>query len=248
MKLLIADDDGLIRDSLKIMFELEEGWSARTAVDGDDAFRLCAEELPDIVLMDIRMPNCDGVAATRRIKETYPDVKIIMLTTFTDDGYIASAISAGAEGYLLKSTPADGIVERIRAVEKGAIVFDSGVKPSFERLGLSAQQVGGAAGSNAGSGAGYVDNQEGNSSASRSGNGAVESGGAGCAVFPELNERENEVLSLVATGLSNGEIASKLYLSQGTVRNNVSSILEKLELRDRTQLAVFNWKNLRGAT
>jgi DNA-binding NarL/FixJ family response regulator len=124
-----------------------------------------------------------------------------MLTTFNDDGYITSAIEAGAEGDLLKSTPADGIVERIRAVEKGAMVFDRGV-------GLSAKKP-------------------------------------GAVTFPELTERENEILSLVASGLSNGEIAAKLFLSQGTVRNAVSAILDKLELRDRTQLAVHYWKNAR---
>jgi len=199
MKLLIADDDGLIRDSLKILLETKPGWNARTAADGREALALCEEAQPDIILMDIRMPVCDGIEATRKIKAKFPDVKIIMLTTFTDDGYIESAINAGAEGYLLKSTPADGIIERICAVEKGAMVFDKGV-------GLSAKK-----------------------------NAAP--------VFPELTERENEILSLVATGLSNAEIAAKLYLSPGTVRNSVSVILEKLALRDRTQLAVYYWKN-----
>ena len=199
MKLLIVDDDGLIRDSLKLLLETETDWTARTAKDGDEAFKLCQSERPDVVRMDIRMPVCDGVAATRNIKAAFPSVKIVMLTTFTDDGYIASALSAGAEGYLLKSTPADGIVERIRAVEKGAMVFDRGV-------GLSARKTTPAA-------------------------------------FDELSERENEVFALVAAGLSNSEIASKLYLSSGTVRNVVSSILDKLALRDRTQLAVHYWKN-----
>jgi DNA-binding NarL/FixJ family response regulator len=145
------------------------------------------------------MPVCDGVAATRNIKTAFPETKIVMLTTFTDDGYIASAIDAGAEGYLLKSTPADGIVERIRAVEKGAMVFDKGVP-------LSAKKP--------------------------------------APIFETLTERENEVLLLVASGLSNNEIAAKLFLSQGTVRNMVSAMLEKLALRDRTQLAVFYWRNV----
>ena len=200
MKLLVVDDDGLIRDSLKLLLESEDGWTVRTAPHGDEALRLCCDEQPDVTLMDIRMPVRDGVAATRLIKEAYPEVKIVMLTTFNDEGYIASAIDAGADGYLLKSTPADGIVERIRAVEKGAMVFDSGVN-------LTAKKP-------------------------------------GAVFFPELTERENEVLSLVATGLSNGEIAAKLFLSQGTVRNTVSAILDKLDLRDRTQLAVHYWKNI----
>lgn len=199
MNLMVVDDDGLIRDSLKMLLETEEGWYVRTAPDGEEAYHLCEEHPPDVVLMDIRMPVCDGVAATKRIKGAYPEVKIVMLTTFTDDAYIASAIDAGAEGYLLKSTPADGIVERIRAVEKGAMVFDRGV-------GISAKKTTAPS-------------------------------------FEQLTERENEILALVAAGLSNGEIAAKLYLSQGTVRNAVSAILEKLDLRDRTQLAVYYWRN-----
>ena len=205
MKLLIADDDGLIRDSLKMMLELTGGWTARTASNGAEAIALCDREEPDIVLMDIRMPGCDGVEATRAIKLAHPDVKIIMLTTFSEEGYIAAAIDAGAEGYLLKSTPADGITERIRAVEKGAMVFDKGVR-------LSAQK------------------ERGSQPERKS-------------QFDALTQRENEVLALIATGLSNSEIAHKLYLSPGTVRNLVSGILEKLELRDRTQLAVYYWKN-----
>ncbi|MCL1903770.1 MAG: response regulator transcription factor [Oscillospiraceae bacterium] len=202
MKLLIVDDDGLIRDSLKILFETKEGWSVRTAENGSSAYDACVADLPDMILMDIRMPVVDGVEATRKIKTDFPCTKIIMLTTFNDEGYISSAISAGAEGYLLKSTPADGIIERIRAVEKGALVFDKGVKLS----GNSVQEK--------------------------------------SVFFDELTERENEILALVAAGLSNNEIAEKLFLSAGTVRNSVSVILEKLSLRDRTQLAVYYWKAL----
>jgi DNA-binding NarL/FixJ family response regulator len=199
MKLLIVDDDGLIRDSLKILFETKENWTAHAVENGALAYDFCKAETPDIILMDIRMPVFDGVEATRRIKADFPDVKIIMLTTFNDEGYISSAISAGAEGYLLKSTPADGIIERIRAVEKGAMVFDKGVKISAPTEKKTI-------------------------------------------FFDELTERENEVLALVAAGLSNNEIAQKLFLSAGTVRNAVSVILEKLDLRDRTQMAVYYWK------
>jgi len=200
MKLLIVDDDGLIRDSLKIMLELEEGWIAQTAKDGNEAYEICAANPPDVILMDIRMPSCDGVTATEKIKSAFPQIKIVMLTTFTEDAYIQSAIEARAEGYLLKSTPADGIVERIRAVEKGAYVFDKGVKISAKKPQAP--------------------------------------------TFNNLTSRENEVLELVASGLSNNEIAAKLFLSQGTVRNIVSALLVKLDLRDRTQLAVHYWRNM----
>jgi DNA-binding NarL/FixJ family response regulator len=207
VKLLIVDDDGLIRDSLQILFmSCEPSWDVQTAENGDSALAFCRKSPPDIILMDIRMPVCDGVETTRKIKSEFPDVKIVMLTTFTDDGYISSAINARAEGYLLKSTPADGIIERIRAVDKGAMVFDKGVR--FVVTAAICKKT---------------ENPT--------------------AVFAELTERENEILSLVATGLSNNEISGKLFLSQGTVRNAVSAILEKLELRDRTQLAVLYWKN-----
>jgi DNA-binding NarL/FixJ family response regulator len=200
MKLLIVDDDGLIRDSLKLLLETETDWFVLTAADGDAAYNVCVTNAPDVILMDIRMPVHDGVTATKRIKNDFPDIKIVMLTTFTDDDYITAAIEAGAEGYLLKSTPADGIVERIRAVEKGAIVFDKGV-------GITAKSI----------------------------NKKIKA-------FDELTDRENEIMSFIAAGLSNSEIAAKMFLSQGTVRNAVSAILEKLNLRDRTQLAVHYWR------
>ncbi|MDR0221314.1 MAG: response regulator transcription factor [Lachnospiraceae bacterium] len=119
------------------------------------------------------------------------------------EGFVYQGVQAGAEGYLLKSTPADGIVERIRAVEKGAYVFDKGVKLTAVKPAAEPAPH----------------------------------------YFPELTERENEILTHVAAGLSNNEIAEKLFLSRGTVRNCVPVILEKLDLRDRTQLAVFCWKN-----
>jgi len=213
MKLLIVDDDGLIRDSLKLLFETQAGWETQTADSGSAAYEACKNNSPDVILMDIRMPDMDGVETTRKIKAEFPDIKIVMLTTFTDDGYISSSISAGAEGYLLKSTPADGIIERIRAVEKGAQVFDKGVKLPV------------------GAGVGSLEQTPACPPDFNS--------------FSALTERENEVLALIATGLSNGEIAAKLFLSAGTVRNTVSVILEKLQLRDRTQLAVHYWKNIK---
>lgn len=200
MKVLIVDDDGLIRDSLKMMLSLEAGWDVRCAPDGAAAAEEVRRDAPDLVLMDIRMPVCDGVEATRRIKRECPDVKIVMLTTFMDDGYISSAIEAGAEGYLLKSTPADGIVERLKAVHKGASVFDPAVAGRLTAKKLPPD-------------------------------------------LECLTEREREVFGLVAQGLSNGEIAGSLHLSHGTVRNLISSLLDKLQLRDRTQLAVRYWKN-----
>lgn len=202
MTLAIADDDALIVDSLRMLLSLEEGIDVLwTAKDGREATTLAAKHPPDILLMDIRMPICDGVEATRRIKEQNPQIRVVLLTTFTDDEYIRSALAAGAEGYLLKSTPADALIARLRVVDSGARVYDDALS----------QRISGA------------DPQPRHLDA--------------------LTERENEVLYLIAQGHSNREIAALLYLSEGTVRNAVSAILDKLGLRDRVQLAVYYWKN-----
>ncbi len=212
MRILVVDDDALVRDSLALLVGLEPDMEVvARAADGEAALAACEvpeDRRPELVLMDIRMPVLDGVEATRRIKARFPSIRVVMLTTFHDDDYIRSALQAGAEGYLLKSTPADGIVERLRAVHKGAAVMDRAV---LDRLARQAD----------------------------------DGGSVDAPVFPELTGREKEVLELVAQGSSNREIAHRLYLGEGTVRNLISSILDKLSLRDRTQLAVAYWKRYR---
>lgn len=202
LKVLVADDDALIRDSLKLLLELEDDFEVcGVAKDGREAFALCQENQPDLVLMDIRMPVMDGVLGTRLIKEHFPAVRVVILTTFKDDAYIREALKNGAEGYILKSQPSDSIMESLRAVAKGNIVLERDVG-----LSLSAM---------------LKENRK-----------------ESLAGF-ELTPREAEILALVGQGLTNREIAAKLYLSEGTVRNYVTGLLEKLGLRDRTQLAIF---------
>lgn len=202
LKVLVADDDALIRDSLKLLLELEDDFEVcGVAKDGREAFALCRENQPDLVLMDIRMPVMDGVLGTRLIKEHFPAVRVVILTTFKDDAYIREALKNGAEGYILKSQPSDSIMESLRAVAKGNIVLERDVG-----LSLSAM---------------LKENRK-----------------ESLAGF-ELTPREAEILALVGQGLTNREIAAKLYLSEGTVRNYVTGLLEKLGLRDRTQLAIF---------
>ncbi|HOB35643.1 MAG TPA: response regulator transcription factor [Bacillota bacterium] len=202
MRVLIVDDDALIRDSLKMILEMEEDFQVvGLAANGEEALELCRKELPDLVLMDIRMPVMDGVVGTRRIKALYPQVRVVILTTFRDEEYIKEALKNGAEGYILKSQPADSIVESLRAVGKGNIVLERDVASSLSAM-------------------------------------LRDGGKTQCARYA-LTEREMEVLSLVGQGLSNREIAEKLFLSEGTVRNYVTALLEKLGLRDRTQLAIF---------
>jgi len=198
----VVDDDALIRDSLKLLLELEDDFEVcGVAKDGREAFALCQENQPDLVLMDIRMPVMDGVLGTRLIKEHFPAVRVVILTTFKDDAYIREALKNGAEGYILKSQPSDSIMESLRAVAKGNIVLERDVG-----LSLSAM---------------LKENRK-----------------ESLAGF-ELTPREAEILALVGQGLTNREIAAKLYLSEGTVRNYVTGLLEKLGLRDRTQLAIF---------
>ncbi|NLO87169.1 MAG: response regulator transcription factor [Firmicutes bacterium] len=202
MRVLIVDDDALIRDSLKMILEMEEDFQVvGLAANGEEALELCRKELPDLVLMDIRMPVMDGVVGTRKIKALYPQVRVVILTTFRDEEYIKEALKNGAEGYILKSQPADSIVESLRAVDKGNIVLERDVASSLSAM-------------------------------------LRDGGKTQCARYA-LTEREMEVLSLVGQGLSNREIAEKLFLSEGTVRNYVTALLEKLGLRDRTQLAIF---------
>lgn len=206
LRILIVDDDALIRDSLKIILSLEEDFEvAGTASNGQEAFEMCQSTVPDIVLMDIRMPLMDGVLGTKLIKSHFKNIKIVILTTFKDDEFIKEAMKNGAEGYILKNQSSDSIVESLRAVEKGNSVFQKEIADSLTSM-------------------------------LRDGNKKTpESFG--------ITDREFEILKLVGDGLSNKEISKLLFLSDGTIRNYVTALLEKLEMRDRTQLAIFYLKN-----
>lgn len=206
LKVLIVDDDELVCDGLKLLLDMEDDFEViGVAHNGMEAFALCEKLMPDIVLMDIRMPDIDGVIGTKMIKEKFNQVKIVILTTFKDDEYIKEAIKAGAEGYILKNQKADTIIESLRAVSKGSFVFQKEVASSISSMLKEGHKV---------------DMSKFN-----------------------LSQREMEVMKLVADGLSNKEIGDKLFISDGTVRNYVTTILEKLNLRDRTQLAIFYLKS-----
>lgn len=206
MKVLIVDDDALIREGLKILLDLEEDIEVcATAKNGQEALEMCKKCKPEIVLMDIRMPVMDGVLGTKQIKQHYKDIKIIILTTFKDDEYIKEAIRSGAEGYILKNQPSESIIESIRTVYKGNTVFEKEVA-----LSLSGML------------------RENNKTKPEDFN---------------LTAREVDIMKLVGDGLSNKEISEKLFLSEGTTRNYMTNLLEKLNLRDRTQLAIFYVRN-----
>lgn len=209
IKVLIADDQELIRESLKIVLNTHEDLQViDTVEDGFGVLDSLKRNIPDVILMDIRMPRMDGVYCTKMVKEAYPDVKIIILTTFDDDDFVFSALKFGASGYLLKGVSMDGLSQAILTVVSGGAMINPDIATKVFRLFSKMANTNYAINVN-------DDNVR------------------------ELNKPEWKVIQQVGFGLSNKEIAQKLFLSEGTVRNYLSSILSKLELRDRTQLAIW---------
>ena len=209
IKILIADDQELIRQSLQIILGTEPGFEVIDAVaNGQEVIRCIRREKPDVILMDIRMPKMDGVACTQIIKENYPEIKIIILTTFDDDEYVFDALKYGASGYLLKGISTSELTEAIRKVYQGSAMINgdiaSKVLKLFSRMAKANLAI-------------QIDEKQ----------------------TANLKNTEWKVIALIGQGLSNKEIAGKLKLSEGTVRNSLSAILSKLELRDRTQLAIW---------
>lgn len=200
----------MLRKGIQIILEQDSEIKVMAlASDGREAFELCAEHKPDVVLMDMRMPEFDGAYGTRMIKEHYPDIKVLILTTFDDDETVAEAMACGADGYILKEMDNLKIIQAVKAVNSGINVFGPNVYGSIQKKILSAS--------------GNNDNS--------------------ADICNELTEKERGIIALVAEGFDNKDIASKLFLAEGTVRNSISRLLVKLGLKDRTQLAVFAVKN-----
>lgn len=204
IKVLICDDQAIIRDGLEMLLKLERNIQvAGQARDGAEAVELAERLAPDLVLMDLKMPGMNGIEATRQIRAKFPQVKVLVLTTYDDDEWLFDAVRAGAAGYLLKDTPREKVVEAIRGTVDGKSFVDPAV------TGRLMQQV--------------ASGQEPPASL----------------LLETLTEREVDVLKLVARGMNNAEIAADLHLSEGTVRNHVSTILNKLNLPDRTNAAIW---------
>jgi len=203
IKVLICDDQDVVREGLRAILKSAPGIEVVClAGDGDEALALIANSLPDVVLMDLKMPGMNGIQATHQIRTQYPTVRVLVLTTYDADQWVFDAIRSGAAGYLLKDTPREQLIEAIKGTAAGKTHVDPNV------AGKLFSQVSQAP--------------------------AVET-----SLTASLSEREREVLSLLACGLSNADIASRLYLSEGTVRNYVSAIFVKLGVSDRTQAAVL---------
>jgi DNA-binding NarL/FixJ family response regulator len=220
VRIVLADDQALLRKGFRMILEAEDDMEiVGEAPDGADAVRLVELYKPDVVLMDVRMPILDGIEATRAITAAAPsdETRVLILTTFDLDEYAFSALRAGASGFLLKDVPPAELVSAIRTVARG----DAVVSPRITRRLLEE----------------YADMLPDLSDAAHEGPEAT--GGAEHAALAQLTDREREVLLAVADGLSNAEIAERLYVSEATVKSHVGRLLAKLGLRGRVQAVVF---------
>lgn len=201
MKIVLIDDDPIVSSSLKTILESHEAITVQEiGADGNQALELYIKHQPDILLMDIRMKDVNGIDAGRKIINYDPNARIVYLTTFLDDEYVDAALELGAKGYLLKQDFAN-IIPALNSIMANQIVFGQGV---MSRLQPRHQKF----------------------------------------EYEALNEKEVQLIELVARGLNNKEIADTVSYSEGTVRNQISALLEKLALRDRTQLAIFYFQNI----
>jgi DNA-binding NarL/FixJ family response regulator len=207
IRILLADDQALFREGLRMLLSVQSDFEVvGEAANGAEALTLATMHQPQVVLMDVHMPVLDGVTATRRLRESNPEYRVIMLTTFDDDEYVFEGLRAGAVGYLLKDTPSEKLFEAIRAAARGESFLEPSVATKvvaeFARL---------------------------------SGVASAPARVAKTESLDELSEREMEIVRLLARGLSNREIAEQLVITEGTVKNHVSNILSKMGVRDRTQ-------------
>jgi len=204
IEVIICDDQEVVCQGLKAILGLSPDISvAGIANNGLEALELLAEKKVDVVLMDLKMPVMNGIHATKAIKEKYPEVKVLVLTTYDADAWLFDAVRNGADGYLLKDTSREDLILSIREVTIGKTPVDSKVAGKLfnqiSKTGIPGEST----------------------------------------IGNNLSEREKEILKLISHGMTNAEIAESLFLSEGTVRNYVSSILKKLDVKDRTQAAVL---------
>lgn len=208
INVLIVDDDHLIGDSLKLLLDLDsEIYVTKICKNGDEAYKAVMHNPDiDVILMDILMPVCNGIDATKKILETHSNVKIIVLTTFDDDEYIFEALKHGAKGYMLKNSPPEKIGEAVKIVYRGNLLVHPNIAMKLPNLLVKEKK------------AAFIDSS--------------------------LSDIELNVMKLISKGLSNKEISKDLFLAEGTVKNKITDILNKLGLRDRTQIAIYYLNNV----
>ncbi len=204
IRVLLCDDQDLVLEGLQAILRAAPGIEvAGMAHDGAQAVELIPKVQPDVILMDLKMPGMNGIQATRRIRELYPQVRVLVLTTYDADEWVFDAIRGGASGYLLKDTPREELIAAVKGTAAGKTHVDPGVAGKlFTQIAQNTPEP-------------------------------------DTSIGESLSDREREVLRLVARGLSNADIAQRLYLSEGTVKNYVSSIFAKLGVSDRTQAALI---------
>jgi NarL family two-component system response regulator LiaR len=204
IRVLICDDQEVVCEGLRAILKSAPGIEVvGVAHDGAQALDLVLQAKPDLVLMDLKMPGMNGIQATRLLRERYPQVRVLVLTTYDADEWVFDAIRSGAAGYLLKDTPREALIDAIKGTVEGDTHIDPGVAGKlFTKIASSPAR-------------------------------------SDTSVVDVLSEREREVLRLLARGLTNADIAERLHLSEGTVRNYVSAVLAKLDVSDRTQAAVI---------
>jgi len=226
LRVLVAEDQKVVRDGLVVLLGMLPGIVVvGSAVDGDDAVRQALALAPDVVLMDLHMPGCDGVEATRRLTLARPGLHVVVLTSYSDDKSVIAALRAGARGFLTKDAGAADILQAMSAVAEGNALLD----PSVQRRLVEAIVSG--------------EIPEGPSARDDSpGPDAEPPGRAGAGAPGGLTPREAEVLTEIAAGLSNGEIAAKLFISDTTVKTHVNHLLVKTGMRDRAQLVAYAFR------
>jgi DNA-binding NarL/FixJ family response regulator len=210
VRVVLADDQEMVRAGLRMLVDFQPDLEVvGEAADGPAAVAVAGRTRPDVVLMDVRMPGCDGIEAARRILAAQPDVAVVVLTTFDEDASLAEALRAGVSGFLLKTAPPEQLLHAIRTVAAGNGLLDPAVTLRVIAAGARSPAPDPAA----------------------------------AARLATLTERETEVLRLVAEGLTNAEIAARLYLGEATVKTYLSRMLTKLDLRDRVQAVAFAFRS-----
>jgi DNA-binding NarL/FixJ family response regulator len=210
VRVVLADDQEMVRAGLRMLVDFQPDLEVvGEAADGLEAVDVVARTRPDVVLMDVRMPRCDGIEAARRVLAADPGVAVVVLTTFDEDASLAEALKAGVSGFLLKTAPPEQLLHAVRTVAAGNGLLDPAVTLRVIRASAAAPAPDPRA----------------------------------AAALATLAPREVEVLRLVAEGLSNGEIAARLYLGEATVKTYLSRMLNKLDLRDRVQAVAFAFRS-----